>query len=283
MIALLNAKKCAGLLLAFIFGCLLLTYQGCKKKRDEMGQILYKHTHNPVLKDASQEDFAMVFKRVLAQNRNSLSNPDLIMKYYHENDYEPVFVMNHLWNGDLRTMISYYKRASEHGLDPAIFNPGQLNDLIEKFYSKDAIKTTGQAYYDIAKLEMLAANSMINYSNDLQFGLVNPKKIFSRYFIATARPDSSSMKHVFAVANVKAYLDSIQPKNPEYLALQKAYLEGFVAPKMSKEETRRILLVNLERLRWKNKPADLRYVYVNIPPGCDRQRKICVGYEGLRG
>jgi len=265
MIAFRHAKNCADFVLAFIFGCLMLTYQGCKKKRDEMGQVLYKHTHNPALKDATLEEFATVFKRVLAENRDNMSNPDLVIKYYDENDYEPVFVMDHLWNGDLSTMISYYKRASEHGLDPAMFHPGQISDLMAKFYSKDAIKTTRQSYYDIAKLEILAANSMINYSNDLQFGMVNPKHIFSRYFITTARPDSASMKRVFYLDNIKAYLDSIQPKNPEYLALQKAYKDGFVAPKMSKEETRRILLVNLERLRWKNKPAELRYVYVNIP------------------
>ena len=59
--------------------------------------------------------------------------------------------------------------------------------------------------------------------------------------------------------------DSIQPKDPQYLALQKAYLEGYDEPKMSKEETKRILLVNMERLRWKNKPTENKYVYVNIP------------------
>jgi len=265
MIAPRNAKKCAGLILAFVLGCLLLTYQGCKNKRAEMGKVLYKHTHNPALKDANMDEFAVVFKRVLAENRDKMSNPDLVINYYDQNDYEPVFVMDHLWNGDLATIISYYKRADEHGLDSEMFHPGQINALMGKLYSKDAIKTTRQAYYSIAKLEIAAANSLINYSNDLQFGLVSPKKIFSRYFIKTIRPDSTSMTRVFAIDNMKAYLDSIQPKDPAYLALQKAYKDGFVAPKMSKEETRRILLVNLERLRWKNKPAETRYVYVNIP------------------
>src|SRR5579863_5189372 len=111
MIAPRNAKKYAGLLLAFIFSCLLLTYQGCKKKRAEMGQVLYKHTHNPALKGANMDEFAAVFKRVLARNRDKMSNPDLVIKYYEENDYEPVFVMDHLWNGDLSTVISYYKKA----------------------------------------------------------------------------------------------------------------------------------------------------------------------------
>ena len=34
---------------------------------------------------------------------------------------------------------------------------------------------------------------------------------------------------------------------------------------MSAEETKRLLIVNLERLRWKNKPLENKYVMVNIP------------------
>ncbi|MBS1533066.1 MAG: L,D-transpeptidase family protein [Bacteroidetes bacterium] len=243
----------------------MLAWQGCKKKRSDMGKILYKHTHNPIFKDADLDEFAVVFKKVLVQNRDNMSNPDLVTKYYAGHDYEPVFVMNHLWNGDIKTMLAYFDKAGEHGLDPGMFHTGRINRLMAKFYGNNTIKSTRDAYYDMARLEIAIANSLISYSNDLQFGLVNPKWVFSRYFIKTARPDTTSMMRVFALDNVKAYLDSIQPKSPEYLALQKAYLDGYVAPKMSKEETRRILLVNMERLRWKNKPTENRYVYVNIP------------------
>jgi murein L,D-transpeptidase YcbB/YkuD len=34
---------------------------------------------------------------------------------------------------------------------------------------------------------------------------------------------------------------------------------------MSKEESQRLYIVNLERLRWKNKPTEKKYVIVNIP------------------
>ena len=258
-----SAKKVLHLF-ALLFFCLIITFPGCKKKRSEMGTILYKRTHNPIFRDANGDDFAVVFKRVLQANRDKLANPDFISNYYDQHDYEPVFVMDHLWNGDISTMIGYYGKAGDHGLDPRKFQPDAIYALINKFLAKNAIKTTREAYYDIAKLEMLAANSMINYSNDLQYGLINPKRIYSRYFIKTQRPDSTSMTRIFDIKDVKAYLDSIQPKDPEYLALQKAYLEGMTAPKMSKEETRRLLLVNMERLRWKNKPTENRYVYVNI-------------------
>jgi murein L,D-transpeptidase YcbB/YkuD len=73
------------------------------------------------------------------------------------------------------------------------------------------------------------------------------------------------MVSVFAIKNLKGYLDSIQPKSKSYLTLQKALAEGLTAPGMTKEETVRVLQVNLERLRWKNRNDDQKLVLVNIP------------------
>ncbi len=244
---------------------LMFGLSGCKKKRSELGQVLFKRTHNPIFKDLDPDEFTAVFKKLLKAKREELTNPDFIQAYYEDNNYETVFVPDHIFNGDMADMVAHYRKAAEHGLDPKMFQPDEIEALAAKFASSTGIKTKEEAYRAIAKLELLTANSLLSYSNDLQFGLVQPRRIYSRYFIKTLRPDSISMGRVFNLDDVRAYLDSIQPKDPEYLALQKAYLEGYEAPKLSKEETQRILLVNMERARWKNKPEGTRYVYVNIP------------------
>jgi len=260
-----GTKRNACFTLVFILFCLVALIQSCKKKRSEMSSILYKKTHNSVFKDVDPDEFAAYFKRELRRERERMTNPEWVLDHYSRNDYEPDFVLYQLWDGGLDAMVAKFRKANEHGLDPKMFKPDQLAALMDKFYSKTAIKTPQDAYRYISQLEILAANSLIDYSNDLQFGVVSPKKLYSRYFIKTARPDSASINKIFTVENIPAYLDSIQPKDPQYLALQKAYLEGYEAPKMSKEETQRVLLVNMERLRWKNKPTDNEYVYVNIP------------------
>lgn len=260
-----GAKRNTSFTLVLILFCLTAIFQSCKKKRSEMASVLYKKTHNGVFKDIDPDEFATYFKRELRRQRSEMSNPDWVSAHYAQNDYEPDFVLYQLWDGGLEAMVTKFRKANEHGLDPKLFKPDQISVLIKKFYSPTAIKTTQDAYKCISQLEILSANSLIDYSSDLQYGVISPKKIYSRYFIKTLRPDSISINRIFSLENIPAYLDSIQPKNPEYLALQKAYLEGYQAPKMSKEETRRILLVNMERLRWKNKPTDNKYVYVNIP------------------
>src|SRR5258708_5172203 len=249
MVILKNTKKNTRFILVLILCCLTAIFQSCKKKRSEMAGILFKKTHNIVFKEMDPDEFTVFFKKELLRERSKMSNPQLLADHYKMNDYEPDFVLYHLWDGGIEAMLEKYRKASEHGLDPKLFQPDEIYALMTKIYSKDAIKTPEEAYKVISKLEIMTANSLVNYSSALQYGIINPRKIYSRYFIKTQRPDSTSINRVFYVENMTAYLDSIQPKNPDYLALQKAYLEGYEAPKMSKEETRRILLVNMERLR----------------------------------
>jgi murein L,D-transpeptidase YcbB/YkuD len=259
------AKRPAVKFLIILLSALVLTLPACIKKRPEMATMLFKKTHNKIFKDASPDSFKVVFEQVFNQKKAGLNHPDFILDFYEKNHFNPVFVLNHLYNGDLGKLTGYLDRAGEHGLSPEMFQSEQLKALIAKFYAKPGIKTLDEAYHDMAELELGASNSLINYSNAMQFGAINPRKIYERYFLSTREPDSLSMLNVFHIADMQSYLNSIQPNDPQYIALQKSLKYGLSGPKMSAEETRRLIIVNMERLRWKNKPIGDKYVLVNIP------------------
>src|ERR1700676_4090226 len=107
-----KTKRIASFVLVLIFCCLMLTFQGCKNKRSEMASILYKRTHNIVFKDIDPDEFSAVFKKILARKKLEIANPQLISSNYSKEDYEPVFVMDHLWNGDLKAMVDKYRKAN---------------------------------------------------------------------------------------------------------------------------------------------------------------------------
>ena len=264
MTKLFPVKKASIPALFIFLSILTLTFQSCKKNRSELADVLYKKTHNKVFKDVTPEGFTEVFKKTLAQEQLNLTQADFILNHYEKTDYEPKLILDHLFNNDLLTAYNYYQKAGEHGLTPQMFQSDKVRMLISKFFTKNGIKTLDEAYRDMAELEITAANSLINYTNDLQYGVVNPKKIYQRYFNDTKRPDSISMAGVFHIGNIRQYLDSIQPKDPQYLALQNALRNGVAGPGISSEETKRIIQVNLERLRWRNKPFEPKYVIVNI-------------------
>ncbi|QJD95021.1 L,D-transpeptidase family protein [Mucilaginibacter robiniae] len=243
----------------------IITFESCKKKRTDVGQNLYNLSHNKAFNKVTPEGFSTALQQALTEQKSKLSNPSLISGYYAQNEYDPSLVLDHLKDNQLKSMAIYLQRSGEHGLDPKMFQAAQINELVNKLYDKKGIKTTDEAYQTVAKLEVMLSNSLINYSNTLQYGVVSPRKIYARYFTETKRPDSASMLRVFTTNNLKTYLDSIQPKSPAYLALQKALKNGVQVPGMTPEEADRTLKVNLERLRWKNKPSQNEYVLVNIP------------------
>lgn len=264
----------------------LCIFQACKKSRSDIGKALFNATGNKIFKNVESDAFIAVFKEKLASGKIKLSNPKLITAYYEAHDYEPVIVLQQLKDKGLHTMISYFERSAEHGLSPEGYKVDELKRLLAKFDDKKGIKTTEEAYSALADLELLSANSLINYSNALQYGVISPKRIYAAYFMDTKRPDSVSMSRVFTIKDIKSYLDSIQPKDPQYLALQKALKDGATGAGMSPDETQKILKVNLERLRWKNKPTQEKYVIVNIADFrldvMDRGKsilnmKVCVG------
>ncbi|ASU34556.1 L,D-transpeptidase family protein [Mucilaginibacter xinganensis] len=263
MIKLFPAKKIVAPFL--IVAALIITFQSCKKKRNETATFFFKKTHNKIYQDYTPEGFAAVFKNTLLSERHNLKHADFIANYYKKNHYEPQLVMAHLFNGDLLTVSNYCLKADEHGLDPQLFKAQALRDLMYKFALEKNTKSLDSAYRAIAKIEIAASSSLIDYSNALQYGVINPKTIYRRYFLATKAADSLGMVRIFRINDMQTYLDSIQPRSPQYLVLQKALKDKYEAPGRSGEETRRILLVNLERLRWRNKPFEDKYVIVNIP------------------
>ncbi|MEJ7560309.1 MAG: L,D-transpeptidase family protein [Pedobacter sp.] len=255
-----------------IIFCLLIVLAGfsvllpsCKKKvRSDISKVLYSETKNKAFKNLDADTFALVFQQLLTEQKGGLTNPKLISSYYESKDYEPVLVLQHLPKGELKAVPEYLSRSAEHGLDPKIFNADLLKELVAKFYDRKGIANQKEAYSELAKLEMALANSLINYNNAMQFGILSPRKIYANYYTTTKRPDSSTMLRVFAVKDIKSFLDSIQPKDAQYKALQAALRSGTVGTGMNESEFKRILNVNLERLRWKNKPTQDKYVLVNI-------------------
>lgn len=241
------------------------TIQSCKKSKSDIGQELFKETRNKVFKKVENDAFARVFRQMLTDKKSGLGHPKFITAFYEGKAYEPVLLMQHLPGKELTVLADRLNKAGTHGLSSKMFNAASFSELLGKIYDKKAIKTVDEAYKVIAELELTAANSLINYSNALQYGVVSPRKIYAQYYTKTRRPDSAGMASVYSIKDLKVYLDSIQPKSKSYLTLQKALAEGLTAPGMTKEETVRVLQVNLERLRWKNRNNDQKLVLVNIP------------------
>jgi murein L,D-transpeptidase YcbB/YkuD len=251
--------------LVLITCVILFVFQSCKKSHSDIGEVVFKETRNKVFKDIETDTFIERFKTSFNQQKSQYKNPKFLTALYDANDFEPLILMRDLPNHKLEKAVAILNDAQAHGLNSKAFKADKLQELLTKVYDKKAVRSVDEAYQLLIDLELAAANSITDYSNAIQFGMLSPRKIYAQYYTETKRPDSASFMSVFGTNDIVKYLDSIQPKTKEYLTLQQALKNNIQVPGMNKEESARIITVNLERLRWKNAPSEEKYVWVNIP------------------
>lgn len=230
-------------------------------------------------------DFELEFEKILDHKSAGLSYPAVTTAFYRYHHFQPVLLRKFGPSGQLDTLIAYLEASGQHGLDPGLFFTSDLKKMKDRLYQKKPGNVLN-SYKDSVALELRLASSLLKYSNVLQFGLVNPLKIYPEYFAETSGPDSILMMQVLELKSLKKYLDSIQPGSGQYLALQAALKAQVLAPEKSLAETEQLLRLNLERLRWKNRPPGQKYVRVNLADFSldviDKgrlilQMKVCVG------
>lgn len=261
----MKLKRYANYTLLLSLCLTLFILPSCKKSHSDIGAVVFKESRNKIFKEIETDAFIEKFKEVFSSQKSKYKNPKFLAALYESNDFEPLILMRDLPKEKLKEAVLVLNDVSAHGLSPETFQAAKLNELLDQVYDKKSIKTLDEAYQVLIDLELTAANAFTNYSDAIQFGMISPRKIYAQYYTATKRPDSASFLSVFATKDIKNFLDSIQPKDNEYLTLQKALKDNVQVPGTNKEESERILIVNLERLRWKNRPTEEKYVWVNIP------------------
>ena len=228
------------------------------KSPPEIGKVLSEHFKNKIYKDFDTVAYDSIFVKTLDSLSKGFINPKTVRAFYDENHREPRLVTKFYTNGELDSLTAYLENSKVHGFNPQIFKVDQIKALLKELSDNQFTKVE-DTYPVIAKLEALSANAYLNYNNFLKYGVVNPRNIFSRYYIKVKRPDSAGMIRLLASESILDTLRAVQPSSAQYKGLQRAYLAA------STENEKRILLLNMERFRWKMPETGSNYVQVNIP------------------
>ncbi|TCD08496.1 L,D-transpeptidase [Pedobacter frigidisoli] len=273
--------------LRFLIIPVVLCVAGCGwfKTPPEIGKVLSEHFKNKIYKDFDTAAYDSVFVKSMDSLSKDFINPKTIKAFYKSNVNEPKLVTKFYTIGELDSLANYLQNSTVHGINPKIFKVDEIKSLLSTL-SSNKFKNVNESYSVIAKLELLTANAYLNYNNYLKYGVVNPRNIFSRYYIKVKRPDSVGMVSLLASSSLIDTLRAVQPKSTQYKALQAAYLATDAV------DEKRILLLNMERFRWKMPETGENYVQVNIPDfkltWFDKQdtvisMKVCVGGKRENG
>jgi len=218
--------------------------------------------------DLQEQKLRAVFKDILENRLADLPFPEQISRFYEKGNYKLLMVPRFLPDHQLQILPEYLNHADRHGLDSSLFLAADLKKELDEV-SDYKLADTLKIHRRLAKLELTFLSALIKYSIALQYGITNPARIYNHYAVPTLLPDSNFVMRVFEIHNLKNYLDSIQPNDKTYRALQKALIRaGDIKNSLHNGVTdslkKQTLIVNMERLRWKNKPAGQKFVLVNI-------------------
>jgi murein L,D-transpeptidase YcbB/YkuD len=264
----LSALK-RSLVLIFLFAALL---SSCRWFKDtpEVGVVLSEHFKNKLYKDFDTAVYNVLFKKHLDSVGSKFSNPKVITAWYKANNFEPALVTHFFADGQLDSLLGYISQSPEHGFNPKSFRYQQIDELLQ-ILKANKFKSIAEVYPVVADLELNVAEGLVKYNNYVNYGVVNPRKVFSRYYIAVARPDSLSISKVLATQDLAKLLNDVQPRDGAYqifkqqLAKFKLKLNADPGDTTPISPVAKTLLVNMERLRWKMPDMGKEYVEVNIP------------------
>jgi murein L,D-transpeptidase YcbB/YkuD len=260
----------------------ILIYLFAFKKEENLGQKLAKCLQNEQYIQLDSSALDSVFIKTLDSLSFKLTNSKSLKKYYNKTGYSPDFILKFYGDREIDSLVNYLGNSVSHGFNPKIFSVEEIKSLIEKLKINN-FKEVEDTYSTIAKLDILCADAYVNYVNYLKFGTVNPRKLILNYNINVKQPDSLFIPGLLHSRNIIDTLKGVQKISKEYTALQTAYL------KCKSDSLRKMLFVNMERLRWHLPEMNSSsYIQVNIPDFklvyFDNQdtltsMKVCVGEQ----
>ncbi len=262
----INMKKHHHALVLSLLCVVLLSFiSSCGNKNAEFSKLAAKSTGNKVFKQMDPEVLAEKLKAKQQAMTKRFRNPKFMAAYYEQQEYQPVVLQKIFSEKQMDSVMAILDSVGNHGLSANMFNAAKIRTLYTDMKDQKKLNSVEQAYDSLTELELLLAAAITDYGDVMQFGAVSPRRIYAQYYTETKRPDEKSFTTSLNAENPKEYLDSIQPKDKAYLTMQRELKRLSAFGGTNNEEAIRILMVNLERMRWQNKPNGDKYVLVNIP------------------
>lgn len=154
-------------------------------------------------------------------NLSELDNIDTLQTYYSDKNFQPVVLENFEEQDLVYPLLDILAQADEHGLNSENYHISEITEFYFRSLN-DSLENIDN-YHQLAYADILLSHALMNYSNHIRYGVVNPKELYpDSYFIPVSDPDERDLFEVFKQDDIVEYLKNIQPANSRYKNLQSA-------------------------------------------------------------
>ena len=229
----------------------------------------------------SERKVRQELRRMVANDSDSTLSDFYARKYYDRRG-SMVWVSRKGVIEDADTLLERLSEIEKIGFNPSRFRVPQIRLDLARIHELRFDKTHGASKI-LARLEYNLTKALFRFAAGQRFGYTIPNNLFNRLDLADPKDASSqSYRELYALdsprpgkrfyedalheaeqGTLAAFLDSCEPHSPLYDQLIKS-LHGDSARLIGRE----LILVNLERSRWRMKDYPWKhnkYVMVNLP------------------
>lgn len=218
--------------------------------------------------------------RMVANDKDSTLSDFFARKYYDQRG-TLVWVSRKGVIADADTLLDRLDEIEKIGFNPSRFRIPQIRADLERAHSL-CFDKAHPADRVLARLEYNLTKALFRFAAGQRFGYTVPNNLFNRLDLTDPKDPSSSYRELYALdsprpgkrfyndalheagqGTLSAFLDSCEPHSPLYVQLVHS-LHGDSARIIG----RQLILVNLERSRWRMKDYPWKhdkYVMVNLP------------------
>jgi L,D-transpeptidase YcbB len=149
-----------------------------------------------------------------------ISNASITQSYYREKDYKPVWSQLENWLPVTDSLYTFIEQAREYGLFPSDYNYKNIKAIRERFAS-DSLSLKDATLW--SKADVMLTDAFFSIASHLHIGRMgvdstwlNPDSLLAGTFF------HQNIDEAITKSNVKAVLDSLEPKHPSYIELRRS-------------------------------------------------------------
>ncbi len=244
----------------------VLVFSSCNYfvEKPEAGLALAEFYQNKQYEQFDTAQFNQHWEEKWKELSPNFLNPKVIGAFYAGESNKATLATRLFQEKAWDKALIYLEQSYTHGFKPETFDYERISHLKQKLDQWSKAKKIDSTYVVLAELELRLASNFLKYHTFLKFGSIQPRRVLNRYFIPNLRPDSQYLDSLLRERDLAQVLRLAENQSEDYQSL-KQELSKYTNEDPTAGSIKQILLINLERARWKMPKNSEEEVRVNIP------------------
>lgn len=147
---------------------------------------------------------------------------DDVRAFYAQREHAPAWIGNSAPSARAKDALRVIESANEHGLLASDYDEQTFARLLGELSTAEADQASADRLTRLAEFDVRVTTALLGLGRDVAIGRTTPVSIDRRWKVRRKAPDVAGSLNTAIGGELAKWLGAIEPRHPEYAALQKA-------------------------------------------------------------